>query len=69
MDLNFRLTKIGLRSRFAIDPTIQEMYASLVSEQDVAIGISHTGSSKDTVYALEVAKERGAQIICLHQSL
>lgn len=65
MDLNFRLTKIGLRSRFAIDPTIQEMYASLTGAADVAVGISHTGSSKDTVYALQLAKERGAQTICI----
>ncbi|MCB0210040.1 MAG: MurR/RpiR family transcriptional regulator [Anaerolineae bacterium] len=65
MDLNFRLTKIGLQSRFSIDPTMQEMYASLVTSEDVAVGISHTGSSKDTVYALELAKQRGAHTICI----
>lgn len=65
MDLNFRLTKIGLHSRFSIDPTMQEMYASLTSSEDVAVGISHTGSSIDTVYALELAKQRGARTICI----
>ncbi|MCA9837765.1 MAG: MurR/RpiR family transcriptional regulator [Trueperaceae bacterium] len=65
MDLNFRMTKIGLRSRFSVDPTVQEMYASLSSSEDVAIGISHTGSSIDTVYALELAKQRGASTICI----
>lgn len=65
MDLNFRLTKIGLHSRFSIDPTMQEMYASLTSPEDVAVGISHTGSSKDTVYALELAKQRGARTVCI----
>lgn len=65
MDLNFRLTKIGLRSRFSIDPTVQEMYASLTSAEDVAVGISHTGSSIDTVHALELAKQRGARTICI----
>jgi len=65
MDLNFRLTKIGLSSYFSIDPTMQEMYASLTSSEDVAVGISHTGSSKDTVYALELAKQRGATTICI----
>jgi len=63
MDLNFRLTKIGLHSRFSIDPTVQEMYASLARSEDVAVGISHTGSSKDTVYALELARQRGARTI------
>ena len=65
MDLNFRLTKIGLHSRFSVDPTMQEMYASLTSPADVAVGISHTGSSKDTVYALELAKQRGATTVCI----
>lgn len=65
MDLNFRLTKIGLHSRFAIDPTIQEMYASLTAAEDVAVGISYTGSSKDTVHALELAKQRGARTVCI----
>jgi len=65
MDLNFRLTKIGLNSRFSVDPTMQEMYASLTSSEDVAVGISHTGSSKDTVYALELAKQREARTICI----
>ena len=65
MDLNFRLTKIGLHSRFSIDPTVQEMFASLARPEDVAVGISHTGSSKDTVYALELAKQRGARTIAI----
>ncbi|MCA9892911.1 MAG: MurR/RpiR family transcriptional regulator [Anaerolineae bacterium] len=65
MDLDFRLTKIGLQSRFSIDPTMQEMYASLISSEDVAIGISHTGSSKDTVHALQLAKEHGAKTVCI----
>lgn len=65
MDLNFRLTKIGLYSRFSIDPTMQEMFASLTSPEDVAVGISHTGSSKDTVHALELAKQRGAVTVCI----
>jgi DNA-binding MurR/RpiR family transcriptional regulator len=33
--------------------------------EDVAIGISHTGSSKDTVYALELARQRGARTVCI----
>lgn len=65
MDLDFRLTKIGLRSRFSIDPTMQEMYATLISSEDVAVGISHTGSSIDTVHALELAKQHGAQTVCI----
>lgn len=65
LDFNFRLTKIGLNSRFAIDPTMQEMYASLTTSDDAAVGISHTGSSKDTVHCLQLAKQRGARTICI----
>lgn len=65
MDLNFRLTHIGLQSRFSTDPTLQEMHATLASIEDVAVGLSHTGSSKDTVYALKLAKERGARTVCI----
>lgn len=65
MDLNFRLTKIGLQSHFSIDPTMQEMQASLTTAEDVAIGISHTGNSKDTVHALKLAKQRGARTVCI----
>lgn len=63
MDFSFRLTKIGMNTRFAIDPTVQEMFASLATPEDVVIGISHTGSSIDTVHALELAKGRGARTI------
>ena len=65
MDLEFRLTKIGLLCRFSIDPTKQEMYAALTSPEQVAVGISHTGSSKDTVHALGLAKQHGATTICI----
>lgn len=63
MDLNFRLTKVGLPSRFSSDPTLQEMQATLLSPDDVAVGISHTGSSKDVVYALKLAKQCGARTV------
>ena len=65
MDLKFRLTKIGLLARSSLDPTSQEMMASLASKSDVAIGISHMGSSKDTVNALRLAKQAGAITICV----
>ena len=65
MDLDFRLTKIGLLSRFSADPTMQQMAATLSSPEHVAVGISHTGSSIDTVHALELAKQNGATTICI----
>ncbi len=65
LDFNFRLTHIGLSSRFSIDPTMQEMYAALMTHEDLAVGISHTGSSKETVRALELAKNGGARTVSI----
>lgn len=65
LDLNFRLTKIGLHSRFAMDPTMQEMHASLTTSDDVAVGISYTGSSRDTVHVLGLARQCGARTVCI----
>lgn len=65
MDLNFRLTWIGLASRFTTDPTMQEMHAALTGPEDVAVGVSATGSSKHTVYTLELAKQHGAKTVCI----
>lgn len=64
-DLTFRLTKIGLHALFSADATTQEMHAAVASPDDVAVGISHTGSSKDTVHALHVAKESGARTVSI----
>lgn len=63
MDLSFRLTKIGLHSRFSMDPTMQEMHATLTTSEDLAVGISYTGSSRDTVHVLGLARQCGARTV------
>lgn len=45
------------------DYHIQLMEASLLTSEDCAIFISHTGKSKETIHMAEVAKEAGAKII------
>jgi len=44
---------------------MQAISASLLRERDVAFGISHSGSSKDVVDALRIARQSGATTICL----
>lgn len=41
------------------------MIASLLTKEDCAIGILVSGSTKDTIYSLEIAKRAGAKIICM----
>jgi len=44
---------------------MQATTAALLSQRDLAIGISHSGNAKDTVKALEIAKEKGATTIAI----
>lgn len=45
------------------DYHIQLMEASMMTEKDCALLISHTGKSKETIQLAEVAKKNGAKII------
>lgn len=44
---------------------MQVIVSSHLSPQDVVIGISHSGSSKDIVDAFKIAKESGATTIAI----
>ena len=44
---------------------MQAIAASHLTDKDVAIGISHSGSSKDIVDALAISKHNGATTICI----
>ncbi|NPV53000.1 MAG: MurR/RpiR family transcriptional regulator [Firmicutes bacterium] len=65
LDAHYRFLRIGVPSSLYFDPAIQAMSATLLTKYDVAIGISHSGSSKDTVESLGLAREAGATTICI----
>jgi len=44
---------------------MQAVTAALLTRRDLAIGISHSGNTKDVVKALEIAKEKGATTIAI----
>ncbi|WP_028550181.1 MurR/RpiR family transcriptional regulator [Paenibacillus sp. UNC451MF] len=58
-------TRIGKRCDARQDTHFQAMAASLLSSNDVAVGISVSGSTKDTIENLRLAKEAGAKILCI----
>ena len=60
-----RLYRIGKRCITYCDPSQQSVSASLLTQQDVAIGISNSGSTRATVRALGQAQESGATTICI----
>ena len=60
-----RFYRIGKRCIIYNDPNQQAVSASLLSERDVALGISNSGRTISTVSGLRNAKESGAVTICI----
>jgi DNA-binding MurR/RpiR family transcriptional regulator len=61
--LNFAL--LGLSSNYYSDPHAQVMVASSMGEDDVVIGVSHTGTIRDTCKSLQIAQGAGAKTIAI----
>ena len=68
IDASHKLLRAGLNAIAYNDNHMQVIAASHLTEKDVAIGISHSGSSKDIVDALKIAKEHGATTIAITNS-
>jgi DNA-binding MurR/RpiR family transcriptional regulator len=64
-DAKNKFLRIGLTVDSVADSHIQAMAAATLSENDIAIGISVSGSTKDVVDALQIAKENGAKVIAI----
>jgi RpiR family transcriptional regulator, carbohydrate utilization regulator len=63
MDAYYRFMRIGLPAFVATDPHIARISANMLDSGCVAVGISHTGRTRDTIRILQIAKKKGAQII------
>ena len=59
------LMQIGLPIVALTDPHLQVMAAVQLRAGDVALAISTSGSTRDTVEALRIAREAGATCICV----
>lgn len=64
-DLHQKLHRIGKIAFVWTDGHAALTASALLGEGDVAIGISHTGSTVDTVEPLQAARERGATTVAL----
>lgn len=65
MDAQQKLHRIGVVAFAWNDPHIALTSATLLGPSDVAIGISHTGTTKETIEALAKARSRGATTIAI----
>lgn len=67
-DASHKLLRAGLNAVAYTDNHMQVIAASHLSPEDVAIGVSHSGSSKDIVDALSIAKSHGATTVAITNS-
>ena len=68
LDASHKLLRTGCNAHAYSDNHMQVIVASHLTSNDVAIGISHSGSSKDIVEALKIAKESGATTVAITNS-
>lgn len=67
LDAKSKFLRIGLQVDAVSDSHLQAMAAATLTAEDVAVGITVSGSTKDTVDALKLAKENGAKVIAITQ--
>jgi DNA-binding MurR/RpiR family transcriptional regulator len=65
MEAKNKFIRIINKTECSLDPHLQIMSAALMTEKDVAVVISYSGSTKDTIAVAKVAKERGARVIAI----
>ena len=65
MDAYYRFMRIGRPAFFVIDNHIMRVSASQMGAGDVAVALSHSGKTIDTVETLRIARQSGASTIAL----
>ncbi|QLB21419.1 N-acetylmannosamine kinase [Vespertiliibacter pulmonis] len=68
-DAKHKLMRIGLQVDSLTNNHFMYMQAALLKKGDVVIGISHSGSSKETVKGLRIAQENEAICIAITHNL
>jgi DNA-binding MurR/RpiR family transcriptional regulator len=64
-DAEHRFMRMGFNVSYSADSHVMAMKASLVKEGDVVIGISTSGSTKDVVDTMRIAKDKEAKVVCI----
>jgi DNA-binding MurR/RpiR family transcriptional regulator len=65
LDAKSKFLRLGLVADAFADGHMQAMAASALGATAVAVGISHTGTSRDVVDALSIARAQGASTIAI----
>lgn len=64
-DFSKMLLRVGLIVQAETDPHFQAQMAAMMSDDDLVIGISLSGETKDTYDSLQIAKKNGAKIVSI----
>lgn len=64
-DLEKMFLRIGLHAKAVADPHFQAQVASLLTGEDLVIGYSLSGKTKDTHDSMALAKKNGAKVIAI----
>lgn len=64
-DVSYRFLRLGLPVTMETDSHLMAMRLSVTTGEDVIFAVSASGSTRDVVDAVSLAKNRGAHIICL----
>ncbi len=64
-DAHYRMLRIGLDARLAVDSHVQAISASQTGPDVAVLTISHSGATVETVTATRLAKEAGARTIVI----
>ncbi|GAA0823642.1 MurR/RpiR family transcriptional regulator [Streptosporangium amethystogenes subsp. fukuiense] len=64
-DVAYRLTTIGLPASFPADVHVQHVTSRMLRPGDVCFGISHTGSTTETLASMRAARQSGATTVAL----
>lgn len=65
MEAKIKFMRITNKTECTIDSHLQMMSAALMTKRDVAVIISYSGSTKDTIEVAKKAKESGATVISI----
>ena len=64
-DLTAKLISLGLNCRYTNDVHLQKIGVASLTDQDLAIVIAYTGSSRDAADTLRAARQQGAATIAI----
>jgi RpiR family carbohydrate utilization transcriptional regulator len=62
-DAHHKFFRLGIPCVVYDDPHMQVMSAAQLTAQDVVVAVSHTGSTKDIIDSVTIARQAGARVI------